>query len=151
MVNTEIRLIILFAAKDREALYSHLVCTRTQEKGAVTTQETDTDFPMSVQESSVEAWVGSGLLKDWGHYICTNANVEYFEGGCNYLHYLYHSLASCQITGREHSPTLQQKIQLRFTVHGPTHQNKIQFPPVSLFHQEASISLLSLSLRGLTE
>ena len=67
MVNTEIRLIILFAAKDREALYSHLVHTRTQEKGAGTPQETDPDLPMSVQESLVEAWVGGGLLQGWGH------------------------------------------------------------------------------------
>ena len=38
------------------------LCTRTQEKGAVTPQETDPDLPVSVQESPVEAWVGSGLL-----------------------------------------------------------------------------------------
>ena len=39
------------------------MCTRTQEKGAVTPQETDPDFPMSIQESLVEAWVSNGLLK----------------------------------------------------------------------------------------
>ena len=39
-----------------------LVCKRTQEKGAATPQETDPDLPVSVQESSAEAWVGSGLL-----------------------------------------------------------------------------------------
>ena len=44
-----------------------LVRTRTQEKGAVTPQETDPDLPVSVQESLAEAWVGSGLLQDWGH------------------------------------------------------------------------------------
>ena len=44
-----------------------LVCTRTQEKGAVTPQETDPDLPVSVQESLVEAWVGGGLLQGWGH------------------------------------------------------------------------------------
>ena len=43
------------------------VCTRTQEKGAVTPQETDPDLPVSVQESPVEAWVNSGLLQGWGH------------------------------------------------------------------------------------
>ena len=32
-----------------------LVCTRIQEKGAVTPQETDPDLPVSVQESRVEA------------------------------------------------------------------------------------------------
>ena len=41
------------------------MCTRTQEKGAVTPQETDPDFPVSVQESPVEVWVSSGLLQGW--------------------------------------------------------------------------------------
>ena len=43
------------------------LCTRTQEKGAVTPQETDPDLPVSVQESLVEAWVSGGLLQSWGH------------------------------------------------------------------------------------
>ena len=42
----------------------NLVCTRTQEKGAVTPQDTEPDLPMSVQESPAEAWVDSGL--PWG-------------------------------------------------------------------------------------
>ena len=38
----------------------------------------------------------------------------HFEGGCNYLHYLHHSLASGQIiTGKECSPANQQKIGLK--------------------------------------
>ena len=45
----------------------NLVCTRTQEKGAVTPQETDPDLSMSVQESPAETWVSSGLLQGWGH------------------------------------------------------------------------------------
>ena len=36
---------------------------RTQQKGAVTPQETDPDLPMSVRESPVEAWAVGGLLK----------------------------------------------------------------------------------------
>ena len=44
----------------------NLVCTRTQEKGAVTSQETDPDLPVSVQESLAEAWVDSGLLQSRG-------------------------------------------------------------------------------------
>ena len=45
----------------------NLVCTRTQEKGAVTPQETDPDLPVSVQESPVEACgVSGGLLQGWG-------------------------------------------------------------------------------------
>ena len=44
-----------------------LVHTRTQEKGAVTPQETEPDLPMGVQESLVEVWVSGGLLQGWGH------------------------------------------------------------------------------------
>ena len=44
----------------------NLVCTRTQEKEAVTPQETDPDLPGSVQESPEEAWVGGGLLQGCG-------------------------------------------------------------------------------------
>ena len=40
--------------------------TRTQEKGAATTQETDPELPVSVQESPAEAWVGGGLRQCWG-------------------------------------------------------------------------------------
>ena len=45
----------------------NFVCTRTQEEGAVTPQETDPDLPVSVQEFPVEACVGSGLLQGWGY------------------------------------------------------------------------------------
>ena len=44
----------------------NLVCTRTQEKGAVTPQETDPDLPVRVQESPAEAWVSGGLPQGWG-------------------------------------------------------------------------------------
>ena len=40
----------------------NLVHTRTQEKRAMTPQETDPDLPMSVHESLAEAWVSGGLL-----------------------------------------------------------------------------------------
>ena len=40
-----------------------LLCTRTQEKGAVTPQETDPDLPVSVEESLVDAWVSGSLLQ----------------------------------------------------------------------------------------
>ena len=39
----------------------NLVYTRTQEKGAVTPQETEADLPVSLQEFLLEAWVDSGL------------------------------------------------------------------------------------------
>ena len=38
-------------------LKQNLVCTRTQEKVAVTPQETEPDLPVSVQESPVETWI----------------------------------------------------------------------------------------------
>ena len=47
----------------------HLGHTRTQEKGAVTPQETDPDLPMSVQESLVQVWVSGSQLKGWGHRV----------------------------------------------------------------------------------
>ena len=77
--------------------------TRTQKKGAVTPQETDSDLPVSVQESLVEVWVGSDLLQSWGT----------FKGGRIYLSYLHHSLAPGQTTGRGHIPAHQQKIGLK--------------------------------------
>ena len=45
---------------------TELVHIRTQEKRAVTTQETDADLPVSVQESLAEVWVGSALLQGQG-------------------------------------------------------------------------------------
>ena len=45
----------------------NFVYTRTQEKGAVTPQETEPDLPVSVQESLVEASVDSGLPQGQGH------------------------------------------------------------------------------------
>ena len=45
----------------------NLVYTRTQERGAVTPQETDPDLPVSVQESPDEVCISGGLLQGWGH------------------------------------------------------------------------------------
>ena len=39
-----------------------------------------------------------------------------FEESRHYLHYLHHSLASGQTTGREHSPAYQQKISLQDSI-----------------------------------
>ena len=55
------------SARDAQRAQKNLVCTRTKEKGAVFTQETDPDMPMSVQETPAEVWVGGGLLQGWGH------------------------------------------------------------------------------------
>ena len=45
----------------------NFVCTRIQKKGAVTSQETEPDLPVSVQEPLAEAWVSRGLPWDQGH------------------------------------------------------------------------------------
>ena len=69
-----------------------------------------------------------------------------FEGGHNYLHY------SGQTTGREHSPVYQQKIGLKIYWAWPCQSEQ---DPVSLWvslsNQEASISILSFSIKGKTE
>ena len=78
----------------------------------MTSQETDPDFPMSVQESLVEAWVSDGLMQGQGTG-CSNAYLGLFEGGHHYLHYLHHSLASDQTTEMEHSLAHQKKIGLK--------------------------------------
>ena len=75
-----------------------------------------------------------------------------FEKGWSYLHYLHHSLASGQTTGREHSPAYQQKIGLKiyWAWPRPAEQDPAS-PSVSLSHQEASMSVLSFSISGQTE
>ena len=75
----------------------------------MTPKETDSDLPMSVQESLTEAWVEDGLLQGWS----TEGSMGHLEGGQHYLHYLYHSWDSGKIRGREHSPAHQQKTGLK--------------------------------------
>ena len=119
----------------------------TQEKGAVISQETNPDLPVSVQESPAEAWVIGGLLQDWGHWGQQCLHGTFWRSG-HYLHYLHHSLASDQMTGREHSPTHQQKIGLKTYWAWPRPSE--QDPLVSLSNQEASISSISFFIRGQT-
>ena len=59
-------------AKLTQTLGGHrqnLLCTRTQEKGAVTSQKIDSSLSMSVQESPMEVLVGGGLLQGGGHWV----------------------------------------------------------------------------------
>ena len=74
-----------------------------------------------------------------GSTACSSACMGPFEGGHHYLHYLHHSLASGQITGRKHSPAHQQKIRLKIYWAWPhlSEQDPVS-PSVSLSHQEAS-------------
>ena len=124
------------------------LCTRTQKKGAVTQQEADSDWPMSVQGSQ---W-GCGLAVACCRVGGSESVHGPFEGGSHYFHYLHHSLASSQTTGREHSPAHQQRIGLKIYQAWccPSEQDPVS-PSVSISHQEASLSLLSLFLRGQTE
>ena len=103
-------------------------------------------------------WVSRSLWRRRGSTVACRGvrGTEYncackspFEGGC---HYPYHSLASGQITEREHSPTHQQKIGLKIYWAWPCPSE--QDPDSSTAgssHQEASTSLLSFSIRGQTE
>ena len=77
---------------------------RTQEKGAVTPQETDPDLPVHVQESLARCRSVVACCRVGGTEY-GSACMGPFEGGRHYLHCPHHSLASGQITGREHSLT----------------------------------------------
>ena len=60
----------------------------------------------------------SGLPWGQGHWLQQSwkpscAGISPFQGSHHYCHYPYHSLASGQTTGREHSPTHQQNIGLK--------------------------------------
>ena len=107
-----------------------------------------TFFSFIFQESLAEARVGGGLMHSQNNWV-----QQYMHGTCwrrcHYLHYLHHSLASGQTTGKEHSPTHQKKTGLKiyWVWPRPSEQDPVS-PSVSLSHQEVSISLLSLSIRG---
>ena len=79
----------------------------------MTPQETDPDLPESVQGSLAAAWVGSGLLQGAEQSAAVRAWDLLKEVTIHHLHYLHHSLASGQTTGRGHSPAHQQKIVLK--------------------------------------
>ena len=74
----------------------------------MTSQETDPDLLVSVQESRAEVRVSTGLQGRG-----TERSMRPFEGDHHYLHYFHHSLASGQTTRKEHSPAHQQKIGLK--------------------------------------
>ena len=59
-----------FTELGKQTLGGHkqnLVHTKTQEKGAMTTQETDPDLPGRAQESLAEVSIGSSLLQGLGN------------------------------------------------------------------------------------
>ena len=99
----------------------NLVFTRTQEKGAMTSQETEPDLPGCAWESLAEAWLDSDL--PGGRAL--SATVL---GGPTCWHksfwmrllLLSLPLPWGQTTGREHSPTHQQKIKGLLSMALPT-------------------------------
>ena len=86
----------------------------------------------------------------WGGVRGTEYNspgISPFEGGHYSCHY-----PSGQTTGREHSPTYQQKIGLKIYWAWPCpSEQDSDSPTASPSHQKAFTSLLSLSTRGQTE
>ena len=120
----------------------NLVHTRTQEKGAVTPQETEPDLPVSAQESLWRRGSAVACCRVGGTECCNDCTGP-CEGGPCYLHYLHHGLVSGQtMEGTQPHPSTENWIKDLLSM--------AQFPPQSVC-QEASISLLSLSVRGLTE
>ena len=108
------------------------------------------DWPRLAREcpgSYGGVWVGGGLLQDLGRWV-RKCMLGAFWRSLHYLHYLHHSLDSGQTTGRECSLAHQEKIGLK--IYWASKQDPVS-PSVSFSHQEASISLLSLSIRGQTE
>ena len=93
----------------KQTLWGHkqnLVCTRTQEKGSVTPQETCLWVSRSLGQRCL---LTMACCKVRGTE-CNSAGINPCEGG---HHYPYHSLASGQTMGREHSPAHQQKIGIK--------------------------------------
>ena len=127
------------------------MCTRTRRKEQWPhkwlTQTCQLEF-RSFREVMGRQWPAAS----WGHCSAQQCLHGTFWGGHHYLYYLHNNLDSDQTTGREHSPAHQQKIGLNiyWAWSCPSEQDPI-FPSVSLSHQEASISLLSFSIRGQTE
>ena len=127
----------------------NLVCTRTRRKE---------QWPHK-RLTETWLWVSRSLRQKCGPAVaccrvggteCSSVCMGPFEGDHLYLHYLHHSLASGQLTGREHSPTHQQKIGLKIYWTWPRLSEQDQFPTQSL-PSGASINLLSFSIGGQTD
>ena len=89
----------------------NLVRTGSQQKGAVSPQKSEQELPVSVQESLAEARVACCRVTG---IELSSVGMSPFEGSQDYHYYSCHDLASGQTTGRECSPTYQQKIGLKF-------------------------------------
>ena len=97
---------------------------------------------------------GGGMGQRWpaARSGALSEPLALLEGGHYYFHYLHHSLASGQATGGNTAPPINKKIGLKiyWAWPCPWEQNPVS-PSVSISHQEASISLLSFSIREQTD
>ena len=102
-----------------------------QEKGAVTPQETDPDLPMSVQESVEEACCRAGGTD------CIIASMGPFEGGRHHI-FIISTIVWPQVTGTQSTEDwIKNLLSMALPI-----RTRPSFP-LSLSHQEASISLLT--------
>ena len=114
----------------------------------MTPQETDPNMPMSVQESLAEVWVGSGKLE--GQRQCAAVPVWDLSKEVVILFITPTcSLASGEVTGREHSSAHQQHWIKGLLNTSPPIRTRPSFPltlslpsgsfhkPLILIHQRA--------------
>ena len=80
----------------------------------MTPQETDPDLPISVQESSVEVWVGNGLLQGWGTE-CSSACMGPFEGSPTLMAESEEELKSLLMKVKEESEEVGLKLNIHKT------------------------------------
>ena len=126
------------------------LCTRTQEKGAVTSPRDWPRLACSVQESPVEAWAGGALCRVGGTE-CSSTCMGSFEGSHHY--FITSTIVWSQVISREGMqlhPSTENWINHLLSMAPPV-RTRPGFPLVNLSHEEASISLLSFSIRGQTD
>ena len=136
--------------REREIFKQKLMRTRTQEKGAVTPQETDPDLPLSVQESPAEAGLALACCRVGGTER-SRACMGPSEGGRHYLH--TSTIVWPQVNSRagaQPCPSPENWIK-DFLSMAPPIRTRPSFPlcqslPSGSFHKP-----LSLSIRGQTE
>ena len=103
---------------------------------------------MSVQESQAEAWVGGGLLQ-----LPLSVAVHAWDLLKEVtIIFITSAIVWTQVNsreGRQLSPSIENWIKDLLSM-APSEQDPVS-PTVSLSHQEASISFLSLSVKVQTE
>ena len=122
------------------------LCTRTQKKGAVTQQEADPDWPVSVQESQSGCGLAVACCRVGALSVCMDLLKEVA------IIFITSIIVWPQVKqqGGNTALPINRKLDLKFTKHGATHQNKTQFPlilslpsgsfhkPLTLLHQRAN-------------